>query len=291
MLYVDQSKIKIHALASSFNRSKITIRCLESIFESHIPNNIDFKVTIVDDNSDDDTVNLIKLNFRQVNIIKSPGNLFWAGAMRYGWSIIKKEQFDYLFAFNDDTLFSQDFLKSINDLLLIHPNKIIAGSISSCSNNKKIIYGGVKRKSWHPLKFRGSTDEYGLKKPDTCNMNATLIPKKIIDDIGFLDKYFSHSKADFEFGLRAKKNKYNIISTHNPIGCAELNEKKNENYYYENSLFETLKGLNHPKKIPYRERYHYFKRYGGIFWIILFLNPYLKIIMLFFLRKYLFFKK
>lgn len=288
---MNKKKIKVQGLVASYNRMNTTISSLDSLMKSKISNKIDLKILLVDDNSTDKTNEMVSKNFPFINIIKSRGELYWAGAMKLGWTAIKNKNFDYLLLFNDDTFFFEDSLNTLVNLAEKNQNTIIAGSISSCKEPYKIIYGGVKKKSIHPLKFKGSENSNGIKDPDTCNMNATLVPIEIIRDIGFLDKHFTHSKADFEFGLRAKKNNYNIISTYNPIGCTELNEKKNENYYYENSLYKTLKGLNHPKKIPYKERYYYFKTYGGFFWMILFLKPYFKIITLFFLRKYLFFKK
>lgn len=288
---MDNKKIKVQGLVSSYNRVNLTLPSIRSLMNSQISKYIDFQILLVDDKSSDETIRLVSGEFPFIKIIKTNGNLYWAGAMKYGWSKLDNYDFDYLFMFNDDTFFFQNSLNHLVELAEKNRNTIIAGSISSCKDNLKIIYGGVKRKNLHPLKFKGSESNFGVNNPDTCNMNATLVPLKIIKDVGFLDKHFTHSKADFEFGLRAKKNGYNIMSTNIPIGCTELNEKKSENFYFENSLFKTLKGLNHPKKIPYKERYFYFKNYGGFFWIILFLIPYLRIIFLFLIRKYIFLKR
>lgn len=268
--------MKIAVLLSSYNRAAKTLNCIKTLYNQHPL--LDFY--LVDDNSSDSTVNDILQNYPDVNIIKGSGDLFWAGAMRYGWSKIDHKQYQALIVVNDDVEFYENAIKNaigqFNEITDIKKSQdfILVGSTHYFNKNKKVSYGGQKKSSlWHPLKFSLIEPSAEFIEADTLNMNFAIIPTTIIHKHGFLKEYFVHGGADFEFGLRLKKNNVKIYVMKGYIGKCN----RNPDSIFSGNILERFRAFNSPKVQPFNQRYRYFRNYGGFFWPILFSLSYIKL--------------
>lgn len=274
--------INIITLATCHNRVDLTFKSLESLHNQLNQGKLfNFKHFLVDDNSTDGTYEMVKNHYPDVALIKGNGNLYWAGGMRLGWNFISKSiNFDFLFVYNDDVIFKNNaitlLLKSlINQNKIKQRNVILTGDIED-PVSKKINYGGLLRNSiFNPLSFKTDVRYSNhLLNVDTINMNGCLIGKDVLEKFGFLDTYFIHGGADFEYGLRVGKNKkFFILRSSNIIGQC----KRNNIVALEGSLVEKFRILNSPKYQPIRQRLKFYKKFGGIFWAFFCFRYYLKI--------------
>lgn len=96
-------------------------------------------------------------------------------------------------------------------------HRAVISGIIECKNSRKILYGG--------------SDEYKrLIKPNGnmqnitfMNGNVVLVPKVVFNNIGNLDPVFHHDLGDVDFGLRAKKRGFNVLTTTKPVASGESN--------------------------------------------------------------------
>ena len=110
----------------TYNNDKVIKKCLKSIF--NITNNLDFEIIIIDNNSSDNTVKIIKNNFNSVKLIKNKKNLGFGAAHNIA---IKLGKGRYHLVLNPDIIFTENtieklinFMEENSDVGLISP-KII----------------------------------------------------------------------------------------------------------------------------------------------------------------------
>jgi len=104
------SKVVISIL--TYNSEKNIKRCLESVFNQTFR---DFEITIVDNSSNDQTIEEIKkLDQEKVRIIENGKNLGFAEGHN---QVIRQSQSEYIFLLNDDVVLEPDHLKIAVDFL------------------------------------------------------------------------------------------------------------------------------------------------------------------------------
>lgn len=271
----------ILTLTTCHNRHEKTLIALQSLINQNIDSSYDIEHYLVDDSSNNLTRTLVAKKYPSVNIIIGDGNLFWAGGMRYGYEHLPKS-FDYLILYNDDIEFYENSLKRLiktanqcDNNVELKDNYVLVASFKD--RNENFSYGGVRKKSkYHPLLFENVTpDNDSCKFADTLNMNLCLVPIKTLMKYGFLSDKFKHSGADFEYGLRLTKNSGKIIVSPGYYGLCDRNDTSDGVYSSKISLIQRYKRLFGVKGQPLSQRWHLYYEYGGIFWFVLFLKPYL----------------
>jgi len=275
--------MNIVALACCRNRRELTIASLGDLYKADLPERTYVSFVLVDDSSSDDTVASVSSRFPDVSIIHGSGNLYWAGAMRYGWEqAVYNQQLDYLFVFNDDVRFYANVLQELIDVAMNssdpdQPLAVVGSVIDPCTG--KTSYGGRCRSSqWHPLKFAQLIEPNGVvQQADVFNMNAALISRSALDRVGFLAPYFVHSGADFEFGLRLRKSGGVILVAPGVVGTCKPNPITDARQPLLGSISERLRYLLDPKREPPKQRWEMYRHHGGPFWFLLFLIPYISI--------------
>jgi len=114
------SKVSIQIV--TWNSLKFLPDCLESIFNQTYK---DFSILVIDNASNDGTIEFLRKNYPQIKILRNNKNLGFARAHNQG---IKLSQgADYIFIINPDIILEKDFLEKI--LKIIEKDKKI-GAIS-----------------------------------------------------------------------------------------------------------------------------------------------------------------
>ena len=115
--------MKISISLVTYNNSKVIEKCINSIF--NITNNIDFEIIIIDNNSSDNTVKIIKNNFKNVKLIKNDKNVGFGAAHNVA---IKLGKGKYHLVLNPDIIFTENtieklinFMEENSDVGLISP--------------------------------------------------------------------------------------------------------------------------------------------------------------------------
>lgn len=253
--------MKIAVLITVFNRRDKTLRCLESLSKQKLASNVEIKTFVTDDNSTDGTSAAIKIFYPEVELFKGSGFLYWAGGMRFTFEHSLHYAADYYLLLNDDTVLYEN---AINILLQgIQQNAIqpaICIGSTKDKESQQISYGG--RKLTHLKKWKSNIvySNNECVKCDFGNANIMLISKKIIDKIGFLSNDYTHSLADYDYTLTAKKAGFELLVAPGFLG--ECKDDHGNNWKPGNiSLKERIKYLKSPTGLAYREYLIFIKKH------------------------------
>ncbi|RDC54298.1 glycosyltransferase family 2 protein [Pedobacter chinensis] len=252
--------MKIAVLLTTFNRRDKTILCLESLKNQILIDESELEIFLTDDGSSDNTViDALKI-FPKANIFKGNGQLFWAGGMRKSWSEAIKHNFDFFFLVNDDTFLFESALSTMincyhNLKNKLEINSIIVGSTREL-NGTQISYGGKRLTSKFSIKYEKVFNETETLECDLGNANIMLVPNEVVMKIGILSKAYTHGIADYDYTLRAKRNKFKVYVAPGVLGSC--NDDHGNSWKPQNTtLTERIKFLKSPKGLAYKE-YLYF---------------------------------
>ena len=197
---------KVYCIIVTYNGEKWIRKCLSTIEEP----NLDLTILVVDNNSTDKTVQIIKDEFPFVRLIEKKENLGFGGANNLGYEIAKKDNAEFIYLLNQDTYSYQnniDRLISISKKIEnvgvvspIHLNKdgnlldpdfekyITANSCPNYISN--VTLGNVEE--YYPLSF--------------INAAAWLLKVETVEYLGGLfSKAFFHYGEDVNFIGRLRK--------------------------------------------------------------------------------------
>lgn len=232
----------IAVLMTCHNRKENTLRCLEQLFRSRLDAGFSLNVHLVDDGSEDYTGLEVKARFPCVTVINGSGNLYWNGGMRAAWeSAARSHDYDYYLWLNDDTFINEDAIAKMVGVSLRFDEKIIVcGTTVSPDDSTVLTYGG-----------RGSDGNCIVPadpplRCDYFNGNCVLVSRHAFRVVGTLDKAFSHSLGDFDYGIRAKK--MGVMSYVSPwvVGTCAAHERPPKWRDSSFSVRQRFKYLYHP---------------------------------------------
>ncbi|MEO1701530.1 MAG: glycosyltransferase family 2 protein [Pseudomonadota bacterium] len=272
--------LRILTLATCHNRRASTLSALADLYAQELPDGVSVAHVIVDDGSSDGTGAAVREAYPDVTVVEGDGNLYWAGGMRHGWEQYARQQpFDYLFVYNDDSLFTPDALSC---LLAAVPDKrepaVVVGSFQHMDGTGT-TYGARRRSSrWHPFKFGKIVEPNGtVQQAEVLNMNGALISRGALERVGFLSDYFVHSGADFEYGLKLRKVGGQVLVAPKHIGRCAMNPASTVTPQDAPSLRAATKMLFDKKREPFSQRLRLYHAHGGWLWPLFWVTPYISI--------------
>ena len=157
---INEEKVSIHLIVLTWNNVNILEKCLESI--EKIDRN-DFKVSIVDNSSSDNTIEMVSEKFPHYSLIRNSENLKYAGGYNSALKQITFADDEYVILLNDDTIVSRDFIDELVSPLLNEQKTIISvPKILYASNINKIWYAGGDVNLW-----KGIISHVGIRDFDS----------------------------------------------------------------------------------------------------------------------------
>lgn len=116
---MSQHKPTIAVIIVTFNSEHVICECLESIINCGQEG---LQIVVVDNNSQDNTINIVKERFPQVSIIKLEKNIGYGAAVNRG---VSSTEADYIVVSNPDIIFPKNFFKEMFNCLESHKELII----------------------------------------------------------------------------------------------------------------------------------------------------------------------
>jgi len=256
--------IELSIIIVNWNTSKLLRNCLYSIFETIKRNK--FEIYVVDNNSSDNSVAMVKEEFKGVNLIINKENIGFARANNQS---IKLSKGEFVMVLNPDTILLPnavdgmvDFLKSHKNIGAIGPKILQAdGKVSNVgarrfpnllfeffnitSLNRQFPKSKLFGKYW--MSFWDHND---LRQVECLTGACMIVRKKVIDNVGLLDENFFMYSEDIDWCYRIKKGGWDI-------------------YYYPEAEIMHLNGQSSKQKPIkseleyYRSKYKYFKKHKG----------------------------
>ena len=214
----------ISIIIITYNSEKEIVNCINSLLPQM--SGLNSEIVIIDNNSDDNTISLIKeLNSKSISIIQNSANFGYTRANNQG---IKNAKGEYLFFLNPDTLVLNGVINNLlNEITedkncgaiapqLRYPNGRIQNSCRRFPRKRDILYESIglsklfkNSKEFNYWKM-GDFDHKNTCMADQPAGAALLIPKNIIEEIGLLDEQFPMFFSDVDICKRIWDAGYNV---------------------------------------------------------------------------------
>lgn len=133
--------IQISVIFVNYRTKDLTINAINSVLEK--TEGIEYEIFVVDNNSQDGSIEAIEKEFPNINIIKNPINAGFGSANNLA---IKQAQGKYIFCLNTDTLLLNNAIKIMFDFMEKDENKkvgVCGGYLSSINGNATICCGNL----------------------------------------------------------------------------------------------------------------------------------------------------
>ena len=249
----------IAVLLTVHNRKKKTLMCLQHLYEQNSVNGYSFDVWLTDDGCTDGTSEAVTNEFPYVHIIKGDGSLFWNRGMFTAWeAAAKARDYDYYLWLNDDTFAYPNMLSSLTAVSEEKGNEAIIVGATQDAKHSQTTYGGRLNNAIMPVP-NGMAVEVNY-----FNGNIVLIPATVYHTLGNQDYYFTHSKGDFDYGMRARQKGIKMFQAGKYLGECELHGALDQWCDPAVPLSKRLKILRQPNGMPPKETFYFERRHLGL---------------------------
>ena len=196
-------KIQISIIIPNFNGEQFLKECLNSIKKQNFSH---FEVIIVDNGSNDGSVEYIKDNYDEFTLIQNQKNLGFATAVNQG---IKSSNAEYVFLLNNDTELEVECVSKLLNCIDKDENIFSVSSKMIQNQDRNLIddagdeytlLGYTKK-----VGNNRSTELYQSKREifSAC-AGAALYRRNIFDIIGYFDENFFAYMEDVDISYRAR---------------------------------------------------------------------------------------
>lgn len=210
-------EIKVSIIIPVYNQWEYTYNCLASIKKN--TEGINYEIILIDDVSDDETVNISKY-IENITVVRNKSNMGFLKNCNHGARLAKGKYIHFL---NNDTNVQKNWLSSLLDLIELDEKIGIVGS--------KLVYpdgilqeaGGIVWKDASGWNFGRMDDpekpEYNyVKEVDYISGASIMIKKELWNDIkGFDERYVPAYCEDSDLAFEVRKRGYKVM--YQPFSC------------------------------------------------------------------------
>ncbi|PJE65273.1 glycosyl transferase [Candidatus Saccharibacteria bacterium CG10_big_fil_rev_8_21_14_0_10_47_8] len=196
---------KVSIVIPNWNGADNLPSCLDSLQAQSLSAHI----IVVDNGSQDSSVNLLNKKYPDVEIIRLPENRGFAGGVNAGIKQAIKLGSDYVALFNNDAVADKDWLKNlVQQMDKISRTGIVTSKIMSI-DKKHLDSTGDQYTTWGLPYPRGRGEEVGDIYDQDINIfgasgGASLYRVKMLKEIGLFDEDFFAYNEDVDISFRAQ---------------------------------------------------------------------------------------
>ncbi len=265
---------KTAAVIPTYNRKYYLKRLLE-LLKGQVIHDVDLSIVVVVDGSTDGTLEMLKTQFPDIDVVRGDGNWWWTKSVNEGIKFAIKNDAETILLMNDDTEIDRQYVSTLLKASQQHPDAIIGSLNLSVEKPHKIYFSGVKKIIWWKAKsvrYHKIFDLYkknltGLHKSVLLMGRGMFIPVSIFKKIGYFDeKAFPQYKADLDFVLTANENNIKTYISWDSIVYSHL-ELTGKGATYTNQNFLEFLG-SFFKENTYtnlKHSFRYYKKHCPIF--------------------------
>jgi GT2 family glycosyltransferase len=183
----------------NWNGWRDTIACLGSLSRLDDP---DHAVIVVDNGSDDDSVERIRASDPAVTIVETARNLGFAGGCNVGIRHALERGASFVWLLNNDTIVAPDSLGAMRDVMRQRADVGIVGSVVRSLARPEAVeaWGGGRVNRFLGTTRRNLSSRARL---DYVTGTSVLIRRAVFEDAGLLDEDFFFYLEDVDFSRRA----------------------------------------------------------------------------------------
>jgi len=241
----------------NWNSLDVTHDCILSLQQINYSN---YTIIVVDNGSEDQSGDRLKVLHPQIVLLKSPTNVGFTGGNNIGFEYSLKHGFHYSLMLNNDTFVEPDFLMYLVSYMNEHPTVGAIQPRIHFHHNRTVLWnGGSYHQQWIGYFYtKGfnkipSKQYLQIKQVDWITGCAFLTRNEILQQTGLLaDNMFIYSE-DVDLSMRIKALGYQLM-------------------YHPNALIYHIAGMSNKSKTKGKEGYvnpvvHYLNQRNRI-WVI-----------------------
>lgn len=217
--------MKLSVIIVNYNVEFYLEQCLLSVEKALV--GIDSEIWVVDNNSVDYSIRMLKSKFPNVKLIENKVNSGFAVANNQA---IREAKGEYIVLLNPDTIVDEDTFQNTLDYMVKNPDvgglgvKMLDGKGNFLAESKRglptpqvaffKIFGLAKLFPKSKIFGRyhlGFLDQEKIHEVDVLAGAFMLIPKKVLEEIGLLDERFFMYGEDIDLSYRITKAGYKNI--------------------------------------------------------------------------------
>lgn len=203
----------VSIITINYNESGVTLELLESIRKLSYPS---VEVLVVDNASPNDTPDVIKENYPEITLIKSPENLGFAGGNNLG---VKAAKGEYLLFINNDTIVPEGFIEPLVETLQKDKTiGMVSPKIKFHWDSSLIQYAGyTAMNKWtirnnsigYHQKDNGNYDSAG--ETESIHGAAMMVPKSVVEKVGMMTEIYFLYYEEHDWAEMVKRAGYKIF--------------------------------------------------------------------------------
>lgn len=222
--------MKVFVIIVAFNGKRWYDRCFGSLRLSTIP----VQTIVVDNASNDGSVEYIKERFSEIHLIASQENLGFGRANNMAMRYALDHGCDYVFLLNQDAWVETDTFERLIDIHQRHPEYGILGPVQVNAEKTKVLDGviqflinpdNVNKQMFSDFVMGTIAEVYPVAE---INAAAWLLPRNTLETVGGFDPIFLHYGEDWNYLSRVLYHKLKVgLTPHIQVvhDCAEQIER------------------------------------------------------------------
>lgn len=206
---------KIWVVIPTYNRADDLIACLDSLSTAKIMKE---QIIVVDNHSNDDTIDKLKRNHPEVHLIPLPENLGASRASNIGFEHAQKNNAEFILRLDSDTIVDQNFINPLLTRAEENPEVgILSPKIYYDDPSDEIWFAGANQHPWHFGTIEGHRHEKDapgnahVREVDYVWGAAMLIKREVLQKTGGFDTDFFVYYEEVDFCLRVKEFGYKLL--------------------------------------------------------------------------------
>lgn len=218
------SRVKLSICIVTYQARKYLRQCLQSVAEN--PPSVKYEIIVVDNQSADGTLEMLKGQFPQVQIIENRENKGFTAPTNQA---LRQAVGDYLVLLNPDTHVHPQAFDNLIAFMKRHPDAGICGPkvLNLDGSMQKPCRRGESR-PWAVFSYflgfsrlfpksklfgeylMNYIDEDLIHQVAGVSGSCMLIRRQVIDQIGYLDELFFAYQEDADYCLQARRSGWNV---------------------------------------------------------------------------------
>lgn len=230
-------------------------RCFKSLCDSELP----VQTLVIDNASNDGTVEYIRAHFPDIHLIESKENLGFGRANNLGMRYALDNGADYVFLLNQDAWIEPNTITKLVCVAEKHPEYGILSPLQVNAEKSKVLSGVIDFLSYpthtcydlfNDLLLGTKKEIYSVRE---MNAAAWLLPRKTLEIVGGFDPIFLHYGEDWNYMSRVLYHNMkigllpNVLVVHD---CVErVKQDKGYAATYDKWLLQRTTDLLYPDSI------------------------------------------
>lgn len=204
--------MKILVIIVSYNFERWIDRCLSSLRQSEHP----VDVLVVDNCSQDHSVEMIEERYPEVRLVRSDVNLGFGRANNIGLQIALREGYEAVFLLNQDAWIEPKTVGTLAALARKHPEYGILSPVHLTGQGDNLDYGFA---TYTSQQSPSTLPKKELVSVPFVNAAFWLIPTDVLRKVGGFSPLFRHYGEDKDYVNRVRHHGYLVGYSPDVSGC------------------------------------------------------------------------